>query len=418
MDLLPSVESVAEIVGERAALEAAVACRSAGLRGEEPAGGSPGALAGRCSPENRRRLDKLAWWEARLPPEFADDCGLLIVLGSQVVEQELARIVAAPAHAVGTVLLRAVEGRAKPPQSAALAGWLDGRVPVTMGMLEIILYALRRGWELELAEVREFLASAFRPGYADLLATNGPARALARMRQDYRNPAAHGLAAISAAGYGEFCELAVACTSFGQWRRAGTIPPPPPDRGLLHHHLTHLLGHSDLAPRPALLDLATPAGSPRIVRVEVERVTPAAFRGIGLVSRQEGDGFRVGDAVRFVLEVNAPCWVALLALSADGGATALLPNRLRPYHHSAGGMLCVPDRATPECTFPLEGPPGTETVLALATREPCPFPLLPDEPNAVMRRLTAPEVVRLTAKIMALPSDSWAVGWCRFEVTA
>ncbi len=427
MQALPSVESVQDIHDEDALLRAALRRHAVpATRGPADAdvaqssagrvrGGFANPVARRCDPDNRRRLAEIGWWEALMDPTF--DHAPLVVQGCQVVERELERAVAVPSRRLGAVLLRAVEGEAKPWQIDAVTGWLEGRVPTTMGMLEVLLYALRRGRELGLAEVEGLLAEAFRPGYAGLLATNGPALALARIRQGYRNPAAHGLDKISQTGYGEFCGLSVACDTFNAWGRARDFPPPPPDRGLLHHHLSHLPGEpDDEPPGSALASLTTSPGSVLSVRVSVERAAPARFRGVVVAPRREGTGLRVGDVVRFTVSANEPCWLALLAPSAGGGATVLLPNSFRPYRVHPGGSLYVPDRSSPECEFPLQGPPGAEEVCALATREPLPAALLSPVAEALMRVLSPGETDELAAAVEALPAEGRAVGWCRFSV--
>jgi hypothetical protein len=429
MENLPSVNSVEEILNEDADLRASLARfqkpAPRQLRGSDTAASAPtrgpadlaNPVARRCDPDNHRRLAEIAWWETQLPSTF--DSAPLIVQSCQVIEQELVRIVAVPSRRLGATLLRALEGSAKPQQIEIVAKWLEDRVPTTMGTVEVILFALRQGKDQGLPEVEGFLGATFRPGYANLLATNGPGRALARIRQGYRNPAAHGTSEIPGSNYSEYCGLAVACESFGYWGRARSLPDPPPDRGLLHHHLNYLPGELATATAvPTLASLATPPGSKLSVRAGVEPASPTRFRSIGIAPRREKSGFGVGDTVRFVVSVDEPCWVALLALSADGGASVLLPNGFRPYGRQPRGTLYVPDRARPECEFPLEGPSGTQSVCAVATSEPLPATLLSPKKKALLRNLKAAETAELKAAIEAMPAEGRAIGWCEFEVSA
>ena len=94
----------------------------------------------------------------------------------------------------------------------------------------------------------------------------------------------------------------------------------------------------------------------------------------------------------------------------------LFPNGLRPDSQVAAGTLSLPDRAAPECDFLVEGPPGEENVLALATREPLPMTLLPAGGRERMGVLTPQQLAALADAVNALPGDSWAVDLCRFEV--
>jgi hypothetical protein len=428
MEALPSVNSIQEILDEaetlRAGLTRLKSPAAPRFRGEPTLTESlptraPANLANpvarRCDPISRRRLVEIDWWEANFPPTF--DPAPLIVQCCQVIEQELTRIVAAPSKRLGPVLLRALEGPAKPQQKEIVAGWLEGRVPTTMGTVEIILFALRKGKEQGLSDVEQFLSTAFRPGYANLLTTNGPARALARIRQGFRNPAAHGEPEIPGSDYGEFCDLAVACSSFGAWGRMRAVLAPSPDRGLLHHHLSYLPGEFEpAAAGSALISLTTPPESRLSVSVKVEPTSPSRPGSPGTAPRGSTAGYRVGDTVRFVINVHKPCWIALLAQSANNGASVLLPNRFRPYRQQCVGTLHVPDPMKPECEFPLEGPPGTQSVCVLATSEPLPAAFLHPTKNDLMRSLNASEADELAAAFEALPDDGRAVGWCRFEV--
>jgi hypothetical protein len=424
METLPSVNSVEEILEEEAILRERPA-KEAGFALPQirsaPAGPAPAQagivnpVARRCEGVNLSRLAEIAWWEGHFPQMF--DTAPLIVQCCQVIEWEMTRIVADPSRQLGAGLLRALEGYAKPGQMQIAVRWLEKDVPTTMGTLEIILFALRKGKEQGLSEVENFLGATFRPGYTELLATNGPGRALARIREEYRNVAAHGKRKLPRSDYGVFCDLAVARASFGSWARSRNLPVPADDRGLLHHHLNHLPGESEAAPEGAALSsLVTPPGSRISVLVEAEPASPARLRSIAVTPRREKAGLRVGDTVRFAVSVNKSCWITLLALSDDGGASVLLPNDRRPYGRQPAGTLYAPAQSEPECEFPLEGPPGPQWVCVLATSDPLPGALVLPTNGAMMRRLNAAEADELAAAFSSTAAEGRSVGWCEFEV--
>jgi hypothetical protein len=433
------VRSEADILEEGAALAAAAArvrlpplpvrqVRGGGLAALEfptraaPPRGYP--LAARCAPHDRERLERVSWLEAYFPEAF--DHAALVILGCQVLESELTRLLAEPARRLGAPLLAAAEGRVTPAQREALGKWLAGRLPTTLGTIELVLHALRQGLAGPVPEVAAFVAAGFAPRYAELLAANAFGRSLGRLRNDYRNPAAHGLREIARPEYRRFCALAVGSETFGGWREGGPRPDPPaPDEGLLHHHLAHrapdsasLDGPGDAAGGPPpLFRLRTPAEQDLRLHLAVLHAgAPAAVRGVRLTPAGGPAAFRIGESLRFAVEVSAPCRVALLDWSTGGRGAVLFPNRWRTDPGVAACVLHLPDPRAPECDFPVEGPPGTESLLALATRQPLAFPLLPGGPGAVMRALSAEDCAALERALAALPPGAWAADPCAFEV--
>src|SRR5206468_9737057 len=152
----------------------------------------------------------------------------------------------------------------------------------TLGTLEILLFALRRGLVQQRPEIVDFLGRQFLPAYPALLQSNGLGRAVAKVRNDFRNPAAHGLReAFRLADYRRLCALSVGAVSVGAWLREGPEPTPPAaEEAVLHHHLAHLQGATadsatgrSIGPREALLSLRTPATSTLRVRISVERAS-------------------------------------------------------------------------------------------------------------------------------------------------
>jgi hypothetical protein len=441
MEPLPSVRSAEDILEEQAALERAAAgvrlpplpLRQAGTRGlatlDFPTLAAPSRaypLVARCSPQDQERLERVSWLEGFFPEAF--DHVALIILACHVLEGELTRLLAEPARRLGAPLAAAVEGQVSPAQRDALEKWLAGRLPTTLGTVELVLHALRCGVERPVPEVAEFVATWFERRYAELLAANAFGRSLGRLRNLYRNPAAHGLRAIPRPDYRRFCALAVGSDTFGGWRDGGPQPDPPaPEEGLLHHHLAYLAntaavpeawGETAAAP-PPLFRLRTPAAGDLWVRLAVLRAgAPAAPRAVRLTPPGGPAAFRIGESLRFAVEVSAPCRVVLLEWSTGGRGAVLFPNRLRADPAVPAGVLHLPDLHAPECDLPVEGPPGTEALLAVATRQALDFPLLPEGPGEAVRQFSAEDCVVLEGVLAALPPGTWAADPCQFDVRA
>src|SRR5262249_35803357 len=123
-----------------------------------------------------------------------------------------------------------------------LAKWQRGTTPTTLGVLSIILFALRRGSEQALPEIARFLATRFRPRFADLLRTRKVDATLEVIRTRFRNPADHAERVFNVVAYGEFARLVLANHRFALWDIDGPDPSDPDaGSGILYHHLHNAL---------------------------------------------------------------------------------------------------------------------------------------------------------------------------------
>jgi hypothetical protein len=168
----PTVKNVEEILAEehdlRTALDHANDLTDAAtswprLRGDAsnpPVEIDSWLAAGRLlSQETWLLLAELDWLEVNLPASFPRTN--LVVRGCQVVEHELVRLVGQPCRRIGAALVQATQDRLSPDQTHILERWhTEERFPLTLGTVEMILYALRSGHEQALPEIEVFLKMA------------------------------------------------------------------------------------------------------------------------------------------------------------------------------------------------------------------------------------------------------------------
>ena len=83
--------------------------------------------------------------------------------------------------------------------------------------------------------------------------------------------------------------------------------------------------------------------------------------------------YNIGDVLSITASVDNDCWLTLLDIGSSGKITVLLPNRYQPDNHvKANTPIHVP-AAISSYLIQVGGPPGTETIKALATLEPLDF---------------------------------------------
>jgi hypothetical protein len=399
-----------------------------GLRGAEArreedfaAGGGVGrTFLSQCPPGTRLRYETLLHAEANFPA--GGDHGYLIGPACQILEAELDRLLAEPARGVASHLSAALRATGENDKQAdILDKWARREFITTLGTNSVLLLALRRAVEQGSADVRGFLAGHFRPRYADLLASKDLGRCLDGIRNDFRNPVSHGKETFDAAAYGRFVRLAVANIHFTTWDVRGPDPElPAASVGALHHHLSEsrrITPSAATDPLARMLALRTPAESAIKVVVRVEPAGSAG--GLRDVVADAGDAarpFRLGDVVRFVAEVGAPCHLALIDVGTRGTATVVRPNaRRRDTAAEPGRAVEVPRADAPEFAMRLTGLPGVERVVAVATAEPLAAPLLPDA-SGTFRKLSEAELIALADEVAARDPSAWAVATCEFTI--
>jgi hypothetical protein len=147
-------------------------------------------LIKRCTQETQVRYATLLAQEASLPGHL--DYGFLICPACTIVESVLDQWVVTPASGIVASLIAALRFEEADRGSAnSLERWAAKPVPTTLGLESILLLALRRGWEHEVAPVKEFLKARFTVEYHQLLLSKELGRCLERLRTRYRNVSCH-----------------------------------------------------------------------------------------------------------------------------------------------------------------------------------------------------------------------------------
>jgi hypothetical protein len=206
---------------------------------ESPAGIGR-CLVARCPADTQQRYRTLLHFERAMPLD--GDYGSLIAPACHILEAELRRLLGTPARPIAGHLVAALDAKRQKQQAELLGKWERGALPTTLGVLSLLLYALRKGDEQSLPEVARFLADHFRPRFADLLRTRQLDASLESIRTQFRNPAGHAERVFDAAAYAEFARLVVANRLFAAWDIDGPDPSDPdPSTGILYHHLKHAL---------------------------------------------------------------------------------------------------------------------------------------------------------------------------------
>jgi len=220
-----------------------VRTRGAPLPAPAPTEAPPGVgrcLVARCPVETQQRYRTLLHFERAMPSD--GDHGILIAAACAILEAELRRLLADPARPIASHLIAALGAVQRKQPAEILAKWQRGTTPTTLGVLSIILFALRRGSEQALPEIARFLATRFQPRFADLLRTRKVDATLEVIRTQFRNPADHAERVFNVVAYGEFARLVLANRRFAVWDIDGPDPSDPDaGSGILYHHLHNAL---------------------------------------------------------------------------------------------------------------------------------------------------------------------------------
>ena len=100
-------------------------------------------LIARCPADTQQRYRTLLRVEAGMLED--DDYGALIGPGCYILEGEVRRLLTAPARAVAADLVATLAEQCGPQQAEVLRRWQQGTTPATLGVMALVLLALRKG---------------------------------------------------------------------------------------------------------------------------------------------------------------------------------------------------------------------------------------------------------------------------------
>lgn len=93
----------------------------------------------------------------------------------------------------------------------------------------------------------------------------------------------------------------------------------------------------------------------------------------------DGKVYRIGDTIKFNFETDRPCCLTLIDIGSSGSVRIIFPNQYAASNQIQPGKVyrMPPDGMEAQFAYRVVGPPGTNTIKAIATVDPC--PLFPSE---------------------------------------
>lgn len=318
-----------------------------------------------CSDENIKRFRDAERLEALFPQDL--DHAPLILAVCQIVESELRHLVAEPSRMLHSALVTS-ETRLTVSQRNVVTRWLDGTLPTTLGTVEILLCALRRLAQAGFSDVVEFFTDRFEPTYMTFLINNGFGRAVARIRNSYRNPVAHAERQFQLCDYRELCRLSVGNSHLSRWLAYGPEDQPlASDLGVLHHHwsLRRATGKNPI-------NMSSESVEP-LMDADTSPTLPIQKESPHSVALMEGDDlqkecslFRIGDTICLRIESRCQGHIWILEEASDGMRYLLFPNAAQRHNWiDTTQVLAIPPLKPPTYDLPVLGPPGQERLIVL-----------------------------------------------------
>ncbi len=87
----------------------------------------------------------------------------------------------------------------------------------------------------------------------------------------------------------------------------------------------------------------------------------------------------VGSHIRFEVNFNTPGYLLLIQKDTSGGLWCFCPSCFAPQIQLKTGKTSLPQEGSPITSFPIEGEPGKEEILAVITQDALAFDWLPSE---------------------------------------
>jgi hypothetical protein len=108
----------------------------------------------------------------------------------------------------------------------------------TFSVIIMALMGIRRGLQQKCPSLTPFARANFRPRFIEMLATPILINAMTRLKDQYRNPAAHGYVDFNAADTKDFLLLSCGRPTLNKWLELKTTGQLMPDRGTVHNLLS------------------------------------------------------------------------------------------------------------------------------------------------------------------------------------
>lgn len=200
--------------------------------GRATRGAGRSSLFSSLSDPNQKRLRTLMLLEELFTdycePELLDHAVLVFGV-CQVVESELGQLIGGASAPAREALVASV--RDVPGPHSVLSRWAEGRLPMTLGTLQILYMAWRRLLRGDEGGFGLPFSSGF---FADLEGKRFEGM-VARLRNEFRNPVAHGSRTFGPDEHEACVALCLGTTTLSRWYEFAKSEPT--DDGLLHRHL-------------------------------------------------------------------------------------------------------------------------------------------------------------------------------------
>ncbi|MEH1867832.1 MAG: DUF4384 domain-containing protein [Nostoc sp.] len=115
--------------------------------------------------------------------------------------------------------------------------------------------------------------------------------------------------------------------------------------------------------------------------------------GKNLPSRYE-KSVQVGSFIRFEVNLETPGYLVLLQKDTSGQLWCFCPSCFAPQPHLNTGKTTLPQEGSPITSFPIEGEPGKEEIIAVLTKEVPALDWLRQENDEVLK-LEASHLIEL-----------------------
>lgn len=130
--------------------------------------------------------------------------------------------------------------------------------------------------------------------------------------------------------------------------------------------------------------------------------------------------FRVGEPIRIGFSASRDAYVYLLDVDAEGTVTLIFPSGNWKENHARGKQRYFLPREDEALELPVEGPPGVETLIAIAAVQPVPvlaeWQQAGEDSSQPPRPVSQQDLARVTQALSRLPRGQWAVGQFQFVV--
>jgi len=145
------------------------------------------------------------------------------------------------------------------------------------------------------------------------------------------------------------------------------------------------------------------------------------MRDVAVEPKHHRMSYRVGEKIYVYFWCNRDCFLTLINVGTTGNVTVLFPNNMVYDSAIHSGIVWRFPREHDPFDYKLIGPPGVETIKAIATVKPVALIDIPvAERERIFQTLPSDQATRdiliVRRKVLSLRTDEWAEATCAFAV--